>query len=88
MPSLTIRNLSNGLMDRLRQAAQGEKRSVNAQALHWLDSGARRWVSPAERAKLLGEIRSLRDRVYARHGAGSDSAVLTRRARAQRSKSQ
>ena len=87
MPSLTIRNLSENLMDRLRQAAQGEKRSVNAQALHWLDSGARRWVSPGERAKLLTEIRSLRDRVYARHGMGTDSSVLTRRARAQRYKS-
>ena len=87
MPSLTIRNLSEDLMDRLRQAAQGKKRSVNAQVLHWLDSGARRWVSPAERAKLLTEIRTLRDRVYAHHGMGTDSSVLTRRTRAQRSKS-
>lgn len=88
MPSLTVRNLPEDLMDRLRQAAQGEKRSVNAQALHWLDSEARRWVGPEERAKLLTEIDSLRDRVYARHGMGTDSAVLTRRARTQRSKSQ
>jgi plasmid stability protein len=88
MPSLTIRNISEDLMARLREASKGEKRSVNAQALHWLDSGARRWVGPEERAKLLTEIHSLRDRVYARHGVGSDSAVLTRRARMQRSKSQ
>ncbi len=87
MPSLTIRNLSENLMDRLRGAAREEKRSVNAQALHWLDSGAQRWVSPAERAELLNEIRSLRDRVHDRHGIGTDSSVLTRRARAQRSQS-
>ena len=72
MPSLTIRNLSDDLMDCLRQAAQGEKRSVNAQALHSLDSGARRWASPEERAKLLTEIDSLRDRVYARHYSSRD----------------
>ncbi len=87
MPSLTIRNLSDHLIGRLRQAAQSEKRSVNAQALNWLDSAAQRWVSPAERAKLLTEIRSLRDRLDARHGPGTDSSVLTRRARAQRSRS-
>lgn len=87
MPSLTIRNISEDLMDRLREAARGKRRSVNAQALNSLDSGARRRAGPEERAKLLTEIDSLRDRVYARHGMGTDSAVLTRRARAQRSKS-
>ena len=40
MPSLTIRNIPEKLIQRIREAAAEERRSVNAQVLYWLERAA------------------------------------------------
>lgn len=81
MPSLTIRNLSEELLARLRRAAKEEQRSVNSQALQWLDDGGKAWTSKRERMRLLADIRATRESTRRKDGAGMDSSVLTRRIR-------
>jgi plasmid stability protein len=87
MASLTVRNIPEAMLEKLRQAAAEEQRSVNAQAIHWFEQGARQWLSEHERAQLLLEIRSSRRATARRHGRGSDSGAITRRIRNERAKS-
>jgi len=72
-------------MEHLRRAA-AEQRSLNAQAVHWLEQAARQWMSAEERSRLLQMIRSSRQAVDRRHGPGSDSAKAIRQMRDERAK--
>ena len=81
MPGLTVRAIPETVMRQLRQAAVENKRSLNAQAVYWLEQAGRQWLSGEERTKLLFWIRSSRQATRRRHGRGSDSAVITRRMR-------
>jgi plasmid stability protein len=87
MASLTVRDIPDTVLKHLRHAAAEEQRSVNAQAVYWIEQGARQWVSGQEREKLLAEIRSSRRATELRQGRGSNSAAITRRMRDERAKS-
>jgi plasmid stability protein len=84
MASLTIRNLSDELLARLREVAADEKRSVNAQALYWLERAARSSRSAGERMRLFERIWANREAIGRRHGPGTDSVKLIRQMRSQR----
>ena len=86
MPSLTVRNIPEVVMEQLRDAARAQQRSINAQAEYWLQMEGRRWGSLASRTRLLQEIRASRKATFRRHGLGSDSAVIIRRMRDERAK--
>jgi plasmid stability protein len=86
MSSLTIRDIPEPLMEKLRAAAAETRRSVNAQAVRWFEQAARDWLSRKERAELLAEIRDSR-RSAARHRKrGHNSVALIRRMRDERTK--
>jgi hypothetical protein len=84
MASLTIRNLSDELLARLREVAADEKRSVNAQALYWLERAARSSRSAEERMRLFDRIWANREAIGRRHGPGTDSVELIRQMRSRR----
>ena len=48
MPSLTIRNIPETLMEDLRRLAKQERRSVNAQTIHCLEDGVVTWKDAPE----------------------------------------
>jgi hypothetical protein len=78
MPSLTIRNIPVGILEKMRRAAKTEQRSVNSQALRWLEQSAKQWSTVDLLPELLDDIRAVRESIYRRHGRGTDSAQLTR----------
>jgi len=84
MPSLTVRDIPEKVMRKLREAAAEERRSLNGQAIHWLEEAARKRISPKERERLFADIRTLREETFRRRGMGSDSAKLIRRMRDER----
>lgn len=84
MASLTVRDISEEVMQKLREAAAEERRSVNGQVIHWLEEAARRRMSLEERERLFSDIRTLREETLRRHGMGSDSAKVIRRMRDER----
>jgi hypothetical protein len=87
MPSLTIREIPEPLMDKLRQAASEGRRSLNAQAVRWFEHAARQWMSERERVQLLEDIRASRRATARRHGRGGDSVAIIRQMRDERAKS-
>ena len=86
MASLTVRNIPEDVMEALRDAAQAQQRSVNAQALHWLEHGAREQPTQTELNRLFRKIRASREAIYRRYGLGSDSAKIIRDMRDGRAK--
>ncbi len=78
MPSLTIRDLPEDVMRRLRRAAEEQHRSLNTQAIHWLAQASRHDWSAGDWADVLSELRQGRRRVPRQR---SDSAELIRRMR-------
>jgi hypothetical protein len=87
MPSLTIREIPEPLMDKLREAASEGRRSLNAQAVRWFEHAARQWMNERDRAQLLEDIRASRRATVRRHGRGGDSVPIIRRMRRERAKS-
>ena len=81
MPSLTVRDIPLDVMERLRQAAAEEHRSINAEVVHWLTQTAQSRMPVEERAKLAADIRALRRAIFRRHGTGSDSSAIIRKMR-------
>lgn len=81
MASLTVRNIPDEVMEKLRAAATEQRRSVNSQVIHWLEECAGRQMSRADNDQLLAGILALREEGYRRHGMGSDSAKVIRRMR-------
>ena len=81
MPSLTIRNLPDDLLERLRNAAAERRRSINAQALEWLSRASRQEHSAADCDRVLREVGQTRARLRPRRG---DSTRLIRAMRDRR----
>ena len=86
MPSLTVRDIPDSVMESLRGAAAEDHRSVNAQAVYWLRQAARHWMSLEERTRLVRKIRASREATFRRHGMGSDSTPIIRQMREERGK--
>lgn len=86
MPSLTIRDIPEKVLEQLRDAARAQKRSVNAQAVYWLEQMGREWGSLEERTKLFERIRASREATFRKHGLGTDSAKLIRQMRDERTR--
>src|SRR5260370_1740275 len=80
MPSLTVRDIPKALLDRMRRAAKTERRSLNSQAVQWLEQSATQWTSSSE-LDLVKAIRAERAAMFRRHGRGTDSVELVRRVR-------
>ena len=81
MPSLTIRDIPETLLQRMRRAARAERRSLNSQAVQWLEQSASHWIPEHKRRELMQAIQSEREAIYRRHGAGTDSVELIRKMR-------
>ena len=73
-------------MEDLRRLAKQERRSVNAQTIHCLEDGVRRYRDLERRARVVEQIQKTREALYRRHGLGSDSTELIRRMRDERAK--
>lgn len=84
MASLTVRNIPDEVMEKLRKTAAEESRSVNAQIIRWLEDSAARQISRVDRDKLLDGIRALREEIRRTHGVGRDSGELIREMRDER----
>ncbi len=87
MPSLTIRDIPEPLMEKLREAAAETRRSVNAQAVRWFEQAAKQWMSQQEKAQLLLDIRASRRSGTRRRKPGTNSVAIIRRMRNERAKS-
>lgn len=81
MPSLTIRNLPEDVMESLRDAARIQHRSLNAQVLYWLEIEAHRWGTWEKRVELFNRIDAGRQAILSRHGRLSDSTKMIREMR-------
>jgi hypothetical protein len=81
MPSLTIRDIPETLLRRMRRAAQVERRSLNSQAVQWLEQSAKQWTPQQKRRELMEAIQSEREAIYQRHGAGTETVELIRKMR-------
>ena len=53
MATLTLENVSDELITKLGEAAAQDKRSLNAQALYWLEQKGSHWTACQEREKIL-----------------------------------
>ena len=84
MVALTIRNIPDHVIERLRDAAGKERRSVNQQAIYWLGRAAGLAVDRERVRGLLDEIEANREEMAAAGGGGSDSTELIRKMRAER----
>jgi plasmid stability protein len=78
MASLTIRDVPDDVLDRLRRVAAEQRRSVNAQAIQWLEDASRRQWNRGEWDDLLEDLRKGRRGLRSQR---SDSAQLIRRMR-------
>jgi hypothetical protein len=78
MPSLTIRDISEDTLRKMRRAAKQQRRSLNSQAVVWLEKSANQWRRGSDLSELLEAIRATRESVYQRHGPGTDSVKLVR----------
>jgi plasmid stability protein len=76
MPSLTIREIPETLIKRMRQAAKAEGRSLNSQAIKWLEQAAQEWHEPSRNRDLFEAIQANRESIRQRQGLGSDSVEL------------
>lgn len=86
MPSMTVRDIPKDIMQRLRKAAAEQRRSINAQAVCWLEKGAREWMGSEEQKELLRRIKASREATYQRHGLLSDSTEIIRQMRENRAR--
>ena len=86
MPSVTIKGLSEELLQRLRDRASGNQRSVNREIIAVLEAAVRH-AEPAPAADwgaFAAEASALRERLRERYGTLSDSAAQIRDARDER----
>ena len=86
MPSLTVRNIPEQVIKRLRNAAREQKRSINSEAVLWLERAARDSSSREDVAKLFRKIRASRRAILRRHGLGTDSVEIIRQMREERAR--
>ena len=78
MASLTIRNIPESVLKMMRQTAKQEHRSLNSQALEWLEQSAQRQQSNGDLGDLLKSIATNREAMYRKYGPGTDSVKLLR----------
>ena len=67
-------------MKKMRRAAKAERRSLNSQAVLWLEERATQWKSVNLR-DVVASIRSEREAMFRRHGEGPNSVNLVRSSR-------
>jgi len=89
MPSYTVKGISNALLDRLRNSAAENRRSLNQEIIRLLEdsvgpegegSVSPGWASP-DWHEFARQADLLRERLRQRHGTLPDSTVLIRDAR-------
>jgi len=73
-------------MQKIREAAADERRSVNAEVVHLLEQAARQRIPSADLDKLYRKIRASRRAIARRHGPATDSAEVVRQMREERAK--
>lgn len=56
MATLTLEKVPESLQQALSQAAEHSRRSLNAQALHWLEQKADHWSGCQERERVLRQM--------------------------------
>jgi hypothetical protein len=78
MPSLTIREIPEDVLKKMRRAAKEQRRSLNSQALEWLEQSANQWKRGTDLRDLLESIRNTRESIGRRYGLGTDSVQLVR----------
>ena len=81
MPSLTIRDIPEPILREMRRAAKAEHRSLNSQAVQWLEERASQSKNRADIHSLVASIRANREAMFRRHGTTGDSVELVRRSR-------
>jgi hypothetical protein len=78
MPSLTIREIPEEILKKMRRAAKEQRRSLNSQALEWLEQSAKQWRRETDLHDLLESIRATRESIGRKYGRGTDSVELVR----------
>jgi hypothetical protein len=78
MPSLTIREIPEDTLKQMRRAAKEQRRSLNSQALVWLEQCAKQMRTVEQRRELFEAIRATKASILRRHGRGGDSVELIR----------
>jgi hypothetical protein len=78
MPSLTIREIPEDVLKKMRRAAKEQRRSLNSQALEWLEQSANQWRRGTDLHDLLESIRTTRESISRKYGRGTDSVELIR----------
>jgi hypothetical protein len=78
VPSLTIREIPEDVLKKMRRAAKEQRRSLNSQALEWLEQSAKQWGREADLSDLLKSVRTTRESIGRKHGRGTDSVELVR----------
>ncbi len=56
MATLTLENVPEILLQALSKASEQSRRSLNAQALHWLEQKADHWSGCQERERVLRQM--------------------------------
>jgi len=56
MATLILEDVPDSLLQALNQAAEQSRRSLNAQALHWLGQKADHWSGCRERERVLRQM--------------------------------
>lgn len=75
--TMTVRNVSDGVYERISALAERERRSINAQVLAMLDGAlAAGGAHPSSVAMLLAEAERIRKTVRQRKGAPSSVEIL------------
>ncbi len=78
MPNLTVRNIPKDVYAVLKQDAKRHRRSINAEILAMLADRAEMARRRAEAAKVIAELRKLREEIARKHPAQLDSVALIR----------
>jgi len=78
MPSLTIREIPEEVLKKMRRAAKEQRRSLNSQALEWLEQSADQWRRGTDLRDLLESIGTARESISRKYGRGTDSVELVR----------
>lgn len=88
MPSITIKGISDELMEQLRARAEAQRRSLNREIIALLEAAVRdpgpAPAGTAEWAAFARQVDTLRERLHERYGVMPDSAGLIGDARNER----
>lgn len=78
MPSITLKNLSEDLLDELRQAAERDRRSLTQQAIYLLETALRERSRSIEEPDVKAQVAAWR-RLAGRWESDDDAATEARR---------